>query len=77
MAEESVTDEAREKGVEEVECPNCGAKLTSHEEADGAISFGPCTSCYSAADSADVEKAAAENVNASPSRELGTNTEEE
>jgi hypothetical protein len=79
MAEEaSVTDEAREMGTEEVEaaeCPNCGATLESHEEADGGVSYGPCPSCYSA-DADDEEPAAKEKASASVARERGTNVKE-
>lgn len=77
MAEETeVTAEAREQGVETVDCPNCGKSLKMHELADGGVSYGPCTSCYSKPTKAEVKEQAAEQFAGVYNRETGTNVEE-
>lgn len=76
MAEESeVTAEAREQGVESVDCPGCGKSLKMHELADGGVSYGPCTSCYSKPTKAEVKEQAELQQAGVYSRETGTNVE--
>ena len=79
MADETpVTAEAREQGVETVDCPNCGKTLKMHELSDGAVSYGPCTSCFSKPTKTEVkEQAEAQLAGVFPSRETGTDTNEE
>lgn len=36
----------REKGVEQIECPNCGSQLNPVEQPDGATAYETCSNCY-------------------------------
>lgn len=77
MAEETnVTAEAREQGVETVDCPNCGKTLKMHELPDGGVSYGPCTSCFKQPTKTEVKEQAQE-AGFLPARETGTDTTKE
>ena len=75
MADETpVTAEAREQGVETVDCPNCGKTLKMHELSDGAVSYGPCTSCFSKPTKTEVKEQAEQQLAGFYGRETGTDT---
>lgn len=70
MADNDITSEDREVGVESTDCPSCGKKLAAEEQPDGSVAAANCTKCHPKPTKKEIREQAEEQTELR--REAGT-----